>query len=173
MNGYTLILDAFWVSNKSFPTIQPDVSEVGKIFHEYYSGPARYLGWMDLVLLKDIIKKNNITHIILQNLDTLGKIAQKTKTVKVCVAYEYHHFVFNSISPDKKLVHCKPIYTDAVFGGWESSPDDFEISIRAKSYMRYLLIHTHVDSITCLTNNVKVNARWNEAGHVVFDTEPN
>ena len=173
MTGHTLILDAFWVSNKPFPTILSNISEEGKIFHHYYSGPARYLGWMDLVLLKDIVKKGNINCIILQNLDTLGKIAQKIKVVKVCVAYQYNHIFLNSISSDKKLVHCKPIYKDVIFGGWESSPDDFKISIRAQKYMRYLLMQTHVDSIIYFTNNVKVTARWNESGDVVFDTEPN
>ncbi|WP_407462533.1 hypothetical protein [Methanobrevibacter sp.] len=57
MNGNTLILDSFWVDNKPFPTaLSPNYSD-GRAFSDYYPGSARYLGWMDLVLLKNIIKK--------------------------------------------------------------------------------------------------------------------
>ena len=118
MKGNTLILDAFWVDNKPFPTaLSPNFGE-GRVFYDYYTGPARHLGWMDLVLLKDIIKKNNITNIIIQNIDTLGRIADVTKDVKVCVAYEHEKFIINLFSKEKELLHCKPIYQTVEFGGW-------------------------------------------------------
>ena len=60
MHINTLILDAFWVSNKPFPTaLIPNFGE-GRAFYDYYNGPARYLGWMDLVLLKEIIRKHKL-----------------------------------------------------------------------------------------------------------------
>lgn len=181
MHGNTLILDAFWVDNKSFPTaLAPNYGD-GRAFHELYYGEARHLGWMDLVLLKDIIKKHHINHIILQNLDTLGQIAEITKEIKVCVAYEYKRFIVRSFEYDKHIIHssppeaellqCKPIYQSVEFGGWELSDDSDKVPSRAKLYIRYLLIHTRVDSITYMNNKIKLTARFDIWGNVIFATE--
>jgi len=181
MQGSTLILDAFWVDNKPFPTTLSPNSGDGRAFFDYYCGTARYLGWMDLVLLKDIIEKHHIKHIILQNLDTLGQIAEITREIKVCVAYEYHRLIFKSLnhnkvisrasSPKADLIHCKPIYQTVEFGGWELSDDDAEVPSRAKYYIRHLLIHTRVNSITYMNNKIKFTARFDVIGNVVFETE--
>ena len=173
MTGNTLILDAFWVDNKPFPTVQSHNTCIGKAFHDYYSGNARYLGWMDLVLLKELIKKAHISHIILPNIGALGKILKIATELKVCTAYEYKHLIFHTIKNEKDFPHYTPIYTTVSFGGWDFSEDDKKLPIRAESYMRYLLIHTHVDSIVCMNRKIKVTAHWNELGNVVFDTVPN
>lgn len=174
MHGNTLVIDAFWVSNKkTFPTIlNPNLGD-GRAFYDYYCGDARYLGWMDLILLKDIIKKHNIEHIILQNLDTLGKIAQITTDINVCVSYSYHRLIIRTPLSEKELVHCKPIYTTVEFGGWDLCEDDTEIPIRAQHYMRYLLMHTRVDSITTMTNNIKFILYFDAKGDICSKTEPN
>lgn len=180
MHGNTLIIDAFWVDNKPFPTAMCPNSGDGRAFSDYYCGDARYLGWMDLVLLKDIIEKHHINHIILQNLDTLGKIAKVTKEIKICVAYEYKHYLVRSLNHNKiiplasreiDLMHCKPIYQSVEFGGWELSENDEEIPYRSQYYIRHLLIHTRVNSMTYMNNKVKLTARFDIIGNVVFDTE--
>lgn len=181
MHGNTLIIDAFWVDNKPFPTALCPNSGDGRAFADYYCGDARYLGWMDLVLLKDIIKKHHIKHIILQNLDTLGEIAEITKEIKICVAYEYHKIIFKSLDRNKAifltspseadLIHCKPIYQTIEFGGWELSENDSEFPSRAKMYIRHLLIHTRVNSITYMNNKIKLTALFDIIGNVVFKTE--
>ena len=181
MHGNTLILDAFWVDNKPFPTAQAANHGDGRAFYDYYCGTAWYLGWMDLVLLKDLIKKNHINHIILNNLDVLGQIAEETREIKVCVAYEYHKIIFKSFEQNKliphhslsgkELVHCKPIYQTIEFGGWELSENDTEVPSRAQYYMRYLLVHTRVDSITYMNNKIKLTARFDFLGNVIFETE--
>jgi len=180
MYGNTLILDAFWVDNKPFPTTQASNFSDGRAFYDYYTGTARYLGWMDLVLLKEIIQKNNIKHIILQNLDTLGKIAEITQEIKICVAYEYnriivrsfdHNKIIRSSSQKKELLHCTPIYESIELGGWELSENDTDIPSRAKLYIRYLLIHSRVNSITYINNKIKLTARFNILGNVIFETE--
>ena len=181
MHSSTLILDAFWVDNKPFPTAQATNYGDGRAFHDYYCGTARYLGWMDLILLKDIIKRHHISNIILKNLDVLGQIAEETKEIKVCVAYEYHKFIFGTLEQnklisnhsvsDKELIHCKPIYQSVEFGGWNLSEDDEEVPSRAKYYMRYLLIHTRVNSITYMNNKIKLTARFDILGNVIFETE--
>lgn len=182
MDTSTLILSAIWLSNKPFPTMQDPSSRTGKIFHRYYSGPAQYLGWMDLVLLKKIIKDHNVNHIILQDLDTLGKIAQYTKIINVCKAYESKRYVFNTLDEKKQFYqdlkknpykNCDPIYEDAVYGGWNSSEEGNKLNIHAQTYIRYLLVHTRVDSITYMTNQFKHTASFDSLGQVIFETEPN
>ena len=172
--GNTLILDAFWLSTQPFPTCLDANSREGRPFYDYYPGHARYIGWMDLCLLKEIIKKHHINHIILQNLNTMGKISNIIGRTKVCVAYEYNRFhIVHSVSKKKELVHCKPIYQDVVFGGWDFDDDALKIPERAQQYMRYLLIHTRVDSITCMTSKIKLTASFDSLGHVQFTYEPN
>ena len=173
MQGSTLILDAFWVDKKPFPTMQLPETDDGKAFYEHYSGSARYIGWMDIVILKSLVKNHNINHIILQNLGTLGKIVKIIKELKVCVAYEYRHTLINTIPKKKTLVHCSPIYTTIEFGGWDFSDNDHSLPGRAELYIGYLLTHTRVDSITCMNNKIKVTAHWDKLGNIVFDTEPN
>ena len=171
MQSGTLVIDAFWISNNPFPTAQPPNTIDGKAFYHSYRGTARYLGWMDLILLKNIIKKQNIEHIILQNLDTLGKIAKISKYIKICDAYVYNSHIINSLSPDVKLSHCKPIYKNVEFGGWDSPDDSSQIHVRAQYYMRYLLIHTKVTSITSITSKATITASFDMSGNVVFETE--
>ena len=173
MHGSTLILNAFWIDNKPFPTAQSANSNLGRVFYDFYEGPAWHVGWMDLVLLKSLIKKHNVNHIILQDLGTLGAIAQVTREVKVCVAYEHKSFIINSLSPDKDLIHCKPIYETIEFGGWEFSDDAYTVPSRAQRYIRYLLIKTRVNYITCMNNKIKFTAHFDILGNVVFETEPN
>ena len=169
----TLILDAFWVDNKPFPTMQSPNSNYGQAFHDYYYGNARFLGWMDICQLKASIKKHHITNIILQNLDAFGKICDIIGEVKVCVGYNYKKFkVIHSVSKEKELTHCDPIYTTVEFGGWEF-PEDGEIPFRARAYMEYLLKHTRVNSITTFTEKIKFTIFFNKHGKIEFTSEPN
>ena len=172
MYGKTLILDAFWVDDKFFPTELSPTSKEGQVFHNLYSGEADHLGWMDIVLLNELISKHNITHIILQNLGTLGKIAKSLGSAPVCVAYEHkRHFISHSFPKEKDSKLCKPIYTLAVCGGWDFSEDDSQIHKRALHYMKFLLKHTRVDSITCMNNKINVTVHFDSLGDIVVDIE--
>lgn len=167
-----LILDAFWADNKPFPTEEPACTKVGQVLYSGYTGDARHLGWMDLVLLRRLILKNNISHIILENLDLLGKMAQANGHVQICTAYITKRGQVIRIVPDKQTFkHCKPFYHIVEMGGWDFSPEDFDIPERAKWYMRYLLIQTNIKSITCMTNNVKITAFMDEDYYITFKKE--
>ena len=171
--GNTLVIDAFWVGNNHFPTIQNPNSNDGHVFYDCYEGNARHLGWMDLCALNSIIKKKHISHIILQNLDTLGKISHVIGEVKVCTSYRYNKFqIVSSVSKEKELIHCEPIYHSIVFGGWDID-ENGEIPVRVQEYIRYLLSHTHVNSITYFTNKFKITASYDIKGEIEFYSEPN
>lgn len=167
-----LILDAFWVDRKTFPTEEPRYTKVGQVLYSRYPGTARYLGWMDLIQLKDLIQKRNISHIILKNLDLLGKMAEANGYVKICNSYIMKKYYVIHKMPDKRsLKHCKPIYDMVEAGGWDFSLDDPDIPARAKWYMRYLLIKTKVSSITYTTNKIRVTAFIDEHGYAKVETE--
>ena len=174
MYGQTLILDAFWVDNKFFPTeLSPDSKE-GKIFRNFYSGEADHIGWMDIVLLNEIIAKHNISDIILQNLGTLGQIAKKIGCIPVCISYTYkRHFITHSVQNENEIKHCEPVYKTPVFGGWDFSEEDTHLHKRALHYMKFLLKRTRVNSITCINNKIKVTVSFNSIGEIVVETEPN
>ena len=170
----TLIIDAFWSSNIPFLTKLDCNTTEGKAFYSNYSGTFKYLGWLDLILLKKIIKERNITHIVLENLNTLGRIAKITKSITICHSYRYNrHYIIRSLSSDIQLSNCQPIYKTIAFGGWDSSDDDTELHIRAESYMRYLLIHTKVKSITYSAKKFSTTASFDNSGNVVFETNSN
>ena len=170
MNSGILVIDAFWSSNKPFPTALKENTIDGIAFYNNYHGTARYLGWMDLILLKDFIQQQDIEHIILKNLDTLGKIAKITKNIQICSAYTYNNFVIRSLAPGVKLSNCRPIYKTIQIGGWDSY--DNELHVRAQHYMQYLLMHTQVQSITNETSKKKFVVRFDDAGKVIFETLP-
>lgn len=172
--GNTLIIDSFWVSTRPFPTALTPNTQEGRPFYDYYPEYVRYIGWMDLCMLKQIIQKHHITHIILRNLNTLGKISSILGTTKVCTAYEYKNFfIIHSVSKKKEFTHCKPIYQNAIIGGWDFEDDATEIPARAQQYMRFLLTHTRVSSITTMTTKIKLTAYFDESGRVNFEYEPN
>ena len=167
----TLTINAFWAAEKSFPSEQAPTSRTGKIFHEYYSGKEPHLGWMDLVQLRTLIKENHIKHIILKNLDILGKIGYITKEIKVCISYVYDYQVLSYIPQKVNLKKCKPSFRTIVFGGWDLSDTDDEIPSRAEHYMRSLLVYTKVESITYSNSKVKVTAYWQSSNTPVVISE--
>lgn len=173
MDGKTFILSAFWESNKSFPSMLHRDTNEGIPFYKHYCGEARYLGWMDLVLLNDIVQKNHITHLILQNIDTLGKIGKECKQINVCLYYELNHRFIKYVPKKKLLRYCHPVYKTVEFGGWDFSENDDTISNRILYYMRYLLIHTQVDSITCMNNKIKATVYFDSSGNPISKVEPN
>jgi len=170
--GPILVIDAFWKSDKPFPSEEKPDSKIGKVFHEEYSGEHRHLGWMDLVQLKELIAKHSITHIVLKNLDVLGKVAMVSHEVKVCTSYiTKNGHIIKSGPKENLLEKYRPLYSSVEFGGWELSEDDEEISPRAEEYMRYLLFRTKVQSVSYSTNKVKVTVYFDDNNKYHMITE--
>ena len=168
----TLIFDAFWVDNKPFPTEESIESETGQAFFDGYVGDATHFGWMDMIQLKNIIRKNRISHIILKNLDVLGRAAMIAGCVKVCTSYLYNHlYIIKTLPEHNDLENCEPIYNEAECDGWDFTEDDTEIPFRAQCYMMYLLYHTKVKSVICSSNKVRFSAYFDENGNVQLHKE--
>ena len=76
----------------------------------------RRCGWFDSVLLRQSIKLNGITDIVLTKLDVLDEL----KEIKVCIGYEIEGKEFDYF-PNSEFMYnrIKPIYKS--FQGWETS----------------------------------------------------
>lgn len=156
-----LLIDAFWADNRYFPSeISPDSPE-GKILYSGYKGTATHLGWMDMVQLRNLVKRDNISHLILRNLDLLGKVIIANKNVlNICNAYMCDSYLIHYVPESRILKQCKPIYNTSLVGSWNISDDDDEIPISAQNYIKYLLINTNVQSVTYSTNKATVTAYY-------------
>ena len=172
IQGPVLEIDAFWADNKHFPSEENPDSKIGQVFHSGYTGKYHHLGWMDLVQLKELISKHSISHIVLKNLDILGKVAMVSQEVKVCTMYLHKSGrIFKTKPTTKYLVHCKPLFHTVEFGGWEMSADDDFIHTRAIEYMIYLLYRTKVNSVSYSTNKVISTVYFDSEGKHHISTE--
>ena len=165
MPGSTLNLSAVKESDKPFPTAQYKQTPDGKIFYKHYSGNARYIGWIDLVELRNKIQKQQIRHIILHNLDSLGKIANEVGILRICTAYQYGNFITNRLILKGKHIdtsHCKPVYRETIIGGWNFSKEDVELPFCAVDFMHHLLIYTKIDSISAFSAKYKYTVSFTE-----------
>lgn len=175
INNTTLVIDAFWADNKPFPTEISENSPAGKILYSEYHGTARHLGWMDLVQLRYLVKKHHIHHLVLKNLDILGKVAYENNGVEVCISYtnsKTFHFIHELSEEETNLRYYSPFYHTAVFGGWKQSSNDTEFHCRAQQYMRYILLHTkNLESVTFANSKVQFTVFYDEQGSPKFETK--
>jgi adenylosuccinate synthase len=99
------------------------------------TGRRRRCGWLDIVLLRNSMRLNGLTGIVITKLDVLGGL----ESLKICTAYEHkgtiiHHFPANL----KVLEACKPIYE--TLPGWSediSGIREFEdLPPNAQNYLK-------------------------------------
>ncbi|MBU2251228.1 MAG: adenylosuccinate synthase, partial [Candidatus Omnitrophica bacterium] len=83
------------------------------------TGRPRRCGWLDLVLLKQAVRLNNVSEIVLTKLDILDQL----KKIKVCVKYRLTDSEVGGFPCD--LSKAKPLYKE--FNGWNSSTQDIRI----------------------------------------------
>lgn len=177
MEHDTLITPAYWISDVPFPSEESIDTRLGQIFSKGYEGycdkTTTHFGWMDLILLKELVNKNNASRIVLQNLDTLGKVGKINGCVQLCIAYRYKHYTIHYI-PKEGLSNCRPIYSQFLISGWEFDEDEAEeLPYACQSYMRALLKATHVKEVIYVATKFTATAYFDENGIVRFDENPN
>lgn len=93
---------------------------------------TRY-GWLDLVMLKKIIKEQNIQEIGICHLEELGKMPVQY----VCTQYKQGITIIKNAPED--LSSCKPMY-HTFYGAWDMKGCHkwCKIPDRAKYYMEYI-----------------------------------
>ena len=141
------------VGSGPFPTelhneIGEYLGEVGKEFGTVTKRKRR-CGWFDSILLKQTIKLNGITDIVLTKLDVLDKL----KKIEVCTGYKIDGQEYDYLPSDEFLFDkINPIYKS--IDGWESSTKGIntmnKLPDNAKKYINILeeLIDTKISIIS-------------------------
>jgi len=77
------------------------------------TGRKRRCGWLDLVMVKDSVRLNGLTSLVITKLDVLTGLEK----VKICVAYELEGKRIETTPASlKNLSRCKPVYEE--YAGW-------------------------------------------------------
>ncbi len=88
------------------------------------TGRRRRCGWLDMVILKNSVRLNSITGLVITKLDVLGGL----ESLDICTGYEYKGKIMSDFPASLKvLAECKPIYE--THPGWSediSSIRNFE-----------------------------------------------
>ena len=78
------------------------------------TGRKRRCGWLDMILLKNAVRLNSLTGLVLTKLDVLSGL----KNIRICVAYEYEGKKVESFPADISILSkCTPVYE--TFEGWK------------------------------------------------------
>lgn len=116
-----------------FDEIGDKIQEKGAEFGAT-TGRRRRCGWLDSVLLRNSIRLNGMTGIVITKLDVLGGL----KSLNICTGYEYNGKIIHEFPTSLKiLAACKPIYE--TLPGW---PEDIsgirefnDLPENAKNYL--------------------------------------
>ena len=78
------------------------------------TGRKRRCGWLDLVILRNAVRLNGLTGLVITKLDVLGGLEE----IKVCTQYRYNNESFQEFPASLKvLAACEPVYE--VLPGWK------------------------------------------------------
>lgn len=84
---------------------------IRELGHEYGTTTKRprRCGWLDLVALRYAVRVNGITDLVMNHLDTIGKLDK----IKLCVAYMYKGKRTTDFSTNVEFLEkCKPVYEE-------------------------------------------------------------
>jgi len=99
------------------------------------TGRKRRCGWLDMVVLKNAVRLNSLTGLVITNMDVLGGF----ETINICTGYEYEGSIIHDFPSSLKMLSaCKPVYE--TLPGWMedisgiSKVEDFPEN--AKNYLK-------------------------------------
>lgn len=100
------------------------------------NGVSYRYGWLDLVMLKDAVAKYEITGLVIDGLDIIGKIGYITP-IEVCTTYVHNHIITKTVPTD--VENCRPLY-ETFYGGWdiEKCKRWDNLSDRVKRYIKHI-----------------------------------
>ncbi len=78
------------------------------------TGRRRRCGWLDTVIVRNAVRLNGLTGLVITKLDVLGGL----DPLKICTAYEHQGKTMNHFPADLKVLEkCKPVYEE--HPGWD------------------------------------------------------
>ena len=113
------------------------------------TGRQRRCGWMDMVILRNAVRLNSLTGLVITKLDVLSGL----DTINICTAYDCEGKILNDFpSSFETLAKCKPIYE--TLPGWHEDISKAkhisQLPENAKKYIQHIqdLSETPVDIIS-------------------------
>jgi adenylosuccinate synthase len=113
------------------------------------TGRRRRCGWLDTVIVRNAVRLNGLTGLVITKLDVLGELDE----VKICNAYTYQGEVLSEFPTDLKvLAACQPVYE--TLPGWRTDirrircPEDLPANARRYLERIEALTETAIDIIS-------------------------
>ncbi len=99
------------------------------------TGRKRRCGWLDMVILRNAVRLNGLTGLVITKLDVLGGLDE----IKICNAYRYGAAAFAEFPTSLKvLAACEPVYE--VLPGWREDISGVrrleDLPENARAYLR-------------------------------------
>lgn len=99
------------------------------------TGRKRRCGWLDMVILRNAVRLNGLTGLVITKLDVLGGLDE----IKICNAYRYGGAAFAEFPTSLKvLAACEPVYE--VLPGWREDISGVrrleDLPENARAYLR-------------------------------------
>ena len=112
VKAYTTRVGAGPFPTELFDDIGDKIQEKGAEFGAT-TGRKRRCGWLDMVILKNAVRLNSLTGLVITKLDVLGGLDE----LKICTAYEYNGKKLENFPANLKvLAECTPIFES--LPGW-------------------------------------------------------
>ena len=112
VKAYTTRVGAGPFPTELFDAVGDAIQEKGAEFGAT-TGRRRRCGWLDTVIVRNAVRLNGLTGLVITKLDVLGG----QEVIKVCNAYDYRGETLSEFPTDLKVVaECEPIYES--LPGW-------------------------------------------------------
>lgn len=113
------------------------------------TGRKRRCGWFDMVVLKNSVRLNGLTGLVITKLDVLGGLDQ----LKICTAYKYNGQIIKDFPASINILNkCKPVYE--TLKGWSEDISKItninDLPENAKNYLNRIseLSETPIDIVS-------------------------
>lgn len=111
--AYTTRVGAGPFPTELFDEVGDRIQRIGAEFGAT-TGRRRRCGWLDMVVLKNAVRLNGLTGLVVTKLDVLGGL----KELKICTGYQYEGKVRTDFPADLTILEqCEPVYK--TLPGWE------------------------------------------------------
>jgi adenylosuccinate synthase len=148
VKAYTTRVGAGPFPTELFDQVGDKIQEKGVEFGAT-TGRRRRCGWLDTVIVRNAVRLNGLTGLVITKLDVLGGL----DPLKICTAYEYEGKTMNHFPADLKvLAKCKPVYEE--HPGWNEDISKLktfeELPENAQKYLKRIeeLTRTTVDIVS-------------------------
>jgi len=115
VKAYTTRVGAGPFPTELFDEIGDKIQKTGSEFGAT-TGRKRRCGWLDMVVLRNAVRLNSLTGIVITKLDVLDDLDE----IKICTGYEYQGKIITDFPPEIQILEqCTPVYE--THPGWKQN----------------------------------------------------